>query len=52
MLILEESEYGCQVPIQMRTLHLDKIIDLISKDEIDIQIINCNEDMLPVGQLS
>ena len=36
MFVLEENEYGHQVPIQIGTLHLDKITDLISKDEIYI----------------
>ena len=36
MLILEDSECERQVPIWIETLHLDKSIDLISKDAIYI----------------
>ena len=36
MLVFEDSEYGHTVSIEIGTLHLDKIIDLISKDEIHI----------------
>ena len=35
MLVLEDSPYGDRVPIQIGTLHIDRVIDLISQDEID-----------------
>ena len=35
VLILQDSPYGDMFPIQVWNLHLDQIIDLISKDEIN-----------------
>ena len=35
MLVLEDSANGDRVPIQIGTLHIDRVIDLISQDEVD-----------------
>ena len=33
MLVIEDSVYAQQVPIQLRTLHTDRVLDLIIKKE-------------------
>ena len=38
MLVLEGIPYGDRVLIQIRTLHIDRVIDLVSEDEIDALI--------------
>ena len=34
MLVIEDSVYSQQGPIQLGTLHIDKVLDLISEKEI------------------
>ena len=34
MLVIEDNVYAHQVPIQLGTLHMDRALDLISKQEI------------------
>ena len=34
MLVIENSEYAQWVPIQLQTLHIDRILDLVNEKEI------------------
>ena len=36
MRVLDDSPHGDQVPVQMGTLHIGMVIDLITQEEIDV----------------
>ena len=36
MLVIPESEYSQRVPIMIGTIHIDEIIDLITKEELKL----------------
>ena len=35
MLVLEDHDYGQRIPIQIGTLHINRVLDLVTKEEID-----------------
>ena len=46
MLVLEDGHYGDQVPIQIVTMHIGQVIDLISKDVIGALKWKCKSNRI------